>query len=257
MNWSQAKTILIITFLLLNAFLIFQLRELNHASQINMIEETTIQERLNDMNITIKATYEEEKMSGKHIVSRHKKITEEQIRKLENQTVTIEKDDKIVSILDEPVPLNIEADLNIQLNQFLATYVLEKNQYQFVRYDELKQQITFMPKYEDKVMYSYNVAPLILHLDKDNRIISYEQAILEVEEHGRPQEFLTSLNAIEILLNEKLLKGNEEIVAIELGYYSFFQPLGTVQVFAPMWRITVDDEYFLVNAIDGSIQDVS
>lgn len=257
MNWSQAKSILIVTFLCLNVFLILQLRDLNHDSQISMIEEATIQERLKDMNITISATYEEEKMSGKHIVSRHKTITEEDIEPINNHEVSIINDDTIVAILDEPVPLKESIDLEVQLKQFIANNVIQYEDYHFVRYDESDQRLLFMYKFNDKVMYSYDAAPLILHLDDNKRIVSYEQKLIEIEEQGRPQEFLTSMKAIEILLNEQLLKGNEEIEAIELGYYSFFQPLGSVQVFAPMWRITVNDEFFLVHAIEGSVQDVS
>lgn len=255
MNWSQAKTILIITFLCLNAFLLFQLHELNELSQINMIEEATIQERLNDMNITLQTVYEEEKLSGMPLVCKQKKIDERWKEQLSHQKATIMNGDAVYSVLDEPVPLKENVDLKEQLKQFLAMYVLENDQYEFVRYDKENKQLWFMQKFEDKVLYSYDNPPLVLYLDKENRIFSYEQKIFEIEEQGRPQPFLTSLNAIEILLNEKLLKANEKIVDIELGYYSFFQPLSTVQVFAPMWRITVDDKYFLVNAIDGSVQD--
>lgn len=256
MNWSQAKTILIFTFVILNAFLIIQLRELMNANQINVIAEATIQDRLNDMNVEVKVPYNDEHLSGHHIVSRNKKVTQEEFNQLFNQKVTIINDETILSTLNEPVQLK-DGDLEQQLRQFLSVHVFQSKNYHFVRYDETKQQVLFMQKYDGKVMYSFDAAPLIVQLDKDYRIISYQQNILEVEEQGRIQDFLSSSKAIEILLNEQLIKGDQKIESIELGYYSFFRPLGNVQVFAPMWRIMIDDANFLVNAIDGSVQDFS
>lgn len=256
MNWSQAKSILIIAFVILNAFLIIQLRELMNANQINIIAEATIQERLNDMNVEVKVPYNDEHLSGHHIVSRNKKIAQSEINHLVNQKATILNEETIISTLNEPVPLK-EGDLESQLKQFLSSYIYQSKNYHFVRYDETKQQILFMQMYDGKVMYSLDAAPLIVQLDKDFRIVSYQQNILEVEEQGRIQEFLSSSKAIEVLLNEQLIKGDEKIEAIELGYYSFFRPLGNVQVFAPMWRIEIDGANFLVNAIDGSVQDFS
>ena len=256
MNWSQAKTILIITFLLLNAFLIIQIQDLNDAHQINVIAEATIQERLNEMNVEISVPYQDDHLSGYHILGRNKTIQKEDLQSLVNQDITIVNDNMILSKLNKPFELK-EGEIINQMTQFLSTHVYNGKLYQFAGYDTDNNQVLFLQTYQNKVMYPYDEPPLIVKLDSQNRIVSYQQNILEIDEQGREQEFLTSMKAIEILLNEQLIKANQKVEAIEFGYYSFFKPQTEVQVFAPMWRITVNGDNFLVNAIDGSVQDIN
>jgi regulatory protein YycI of two-component signal transduction system YycFG len=253
MNWSKAKSILIITFIFLNAFLIIQLKELDNANQISLLTEVTIQERLDEMNIKIEVPLLEEKLKGFHIVGRNIPFSNQAIQSLENQKVITQNDMTIYSSLNEPFKI----EPNTQYEQFLSTYVINSEMYQFTRLDDVKKQVHFMQMYNDRVMYSFEEAPLILQLDELGRIVSYQQNKLEIDEQGREQEFLSSLKAIEILLNEQVIKPNQAVEDIEFGYYSFFKLQGDIQVFAPMWRIAVNNERYLVNAIDGSIQDIS
>ena len=53
MDWSRAKTIFIITFLLLDIFLIQQLISQRNENTFDTIEETTIDERLEAQNIQV------------------------------------------------------------------------------------------------------------------------------------------------------------------------------------------------------------
>ena len=49
MDWSRTKTIFIVTFLMLNIFLTWQLIETNNANKLTMIAEATTQETLNQI----------------------------------------------------------------------------------------------------------------------------------------------------------------------------------------------------------------
>ena len=75
---------------------------------------------------------------------------------------------------------------------------------------------------------------------------------------GREREMMSSLKAIEVLLNEKIIEINDTVTNVEFGYYSFFSPQGDVQVFAPMWRVSLEDDHtYLVNAIEGTVQQLT
>lgn len=255
MDWSRAKTIFIITFILLNSFLFYQLRELNHHNQITMIIEATLQERLNEMNIVIEDTLDEEIQSGFLVVGKNVVISEEEINGLKDQEVTFVNETTIISRLKEPYPLE-QGSMSQQVKSFLEEYVLNGDMYRFSQQEEERNQLQFMQQYDDRIMYSFDEAPLILQLNDQSEIVAYQQMIYEVDETGREQEFLSGLKAIERLLNEQLITANQTITQVDFGYYSFFKQVGDVQVFAPMWRISVDGEDYLINAIDGSVQDV-
>ncbi|WP_216830170.1 two-component system regulatory protein YycI [Alkalihalobacterium elongatum] len=255
MDWSRAKTIFIITFILLNGFLFYQLRELNHHNQINLIIEATLQERLNEMNVTIEDNVDEELESGLLIVGKNIQITEDMVSGLKKQEITFLNETTIISRLEEPFPIEKES-INDQVQGFLNDFVLNGDMYELSRIEDDRNQLLFMQQYGDKVMYSFDEAPLILQLNDQDEIVAYQQMLYEVDESGREQEFLSGLKAIERLLNEQLISANQIITQVDFGYYSFFKQLGDIQVFAPMWRISVDGKDYLVNAIDGSVQDV-
>lgn len=254
MDWSKAKTIFIITFMLLNAFLFIQLNAIKSAHQINTIYEVPFQERLNDMNIVVDVEMEEEQLEGYYIVGKDISIHPNIVEQLTKQEALLVNETTIYSVLDEPFELKGE-DWLTPLNQFVMETVYQGELYHFAGINEATDEIVYLQKYDGKVMYSFDEAPLVLKLEENNKVIAYQQSIIEVNEQGREQEFLSGFKAIEKLLNEQIIRANNTITRVELGYYSFFRPLGDVQVFAPMWRVTVEGESYLVNAIDGSLQD--
>ncbi|HHY20642.1 MAG TPA: hypothetical protein GX525_01895 [Bacilli bacterium] len=254
MDWSRTKSIFIMTFLLLNLFLAFQLKEKNSANEISLITEAPTQEILSQMNVVIEEELVDEHLEGSHIVGKKRPIEEFMSKTANNQDLTELNDTTLMSVLKRPFPLD-ENQFQDNLKQFMSMYVSKSNHYAFGRYDQEKKAIYMMQVHDGKLMYSFDDAPLILHLDSEMSIVSYEQSLFEVDEAGEAQEFLPALKAIEVLLNEKVIVVNDTISSIDLSYYSFFKPQGNVQVFAPMWQIRINETDYLVNAIDGSIQD--
>lgn len=53
MNWSRTKTVFIMTFLLLNLFLGYQLYEVNDENQLSLISGNSTQDRLRENKISI------------------------------------------------------------------------------------------------------------------------------------------------------------------------------------------------------------
>jgi regulatory protein YycI of two-component signal transduction system YycFG len=257
MDWSRTKTIFIITFLLLNVFLSWQLIETHNMNQISMITEATIQEVLRENNVKIEIDLPEEDSSGLLVVGKHADLSQEEVPTLDAQELELIDKHTILSELEEPFPLSRE-DFSAELSTFLSTYVFEGDEYRFGGFDSGKNRVFLYQVFGDKTAYTLDDEPLILQLDEHLQIVSYQQRYFQFEEQdGEEREMLSSLKAIEVLLNDQLVRPNQTITNVQFGYYSFFSPTGDVQVFAPMWRVTVDGETYLVHAIGGSVQQLT
>lgn len=263
MDWSKAKTIFIITFLLLNTFLGYQLNEKKASSNINLLLEATLQERLSEMNITISVDFIEEHLTGMYISGSTDLSLENQITSTKLDQMVKEADDEIVTIqLVEPYPIvQNEKSIEIQVKEFLAANIVNGQEYRFSHYDSDLGQIYFVQTFEGKKVENHESGnyPLILHLNEEKQIIFYEQNYLSIQPihaKGKEQEIISSIKAIEKLFNAQLIPPDSNINKVELSYYSFFKPHGEVQVFAPMWNIGVNEQIYYVNAIDGAIQNI-
>ncbi|MFC0561263.1 two-component system regulatory protein YycI [Halalkalibacter alkalisediminis] len=257
MDWSKTKTIFIITFLFINVFLTWQLIETHNVNQISMITEATIQEVLRENNVTIENELPEEDVSGLLVIGKLLPLPIDQLPSLEEQDPELVDEHTVLSVLDEPFELPREQGA-APLETFLSTYIFEGDDYRLGDYDSDENRVYLYQVYQEKTAYTFEDQPLILHLDDQQRVISYQQRFFQFEEQeGEDREILSSLKAIEILLNDQLVRMNQTITNVQFGYYSFFSPTGDVQVFAPMWRVTVDGEIYLVHATGGTVQQLT
>lgn len=263
MDWSSAKTIFIITFLLLNVFLGYQLNEKKAASNISLLAEATLQERLSEMNIIIDVDLNEEKLTASYISGAADLNIDANIsnQKLA-QTVKEKIGDVFVVNLEEPFSL-VRSDRSIDslAKEFVQQHVIHGDEYRFSHIDEDLKEIYFYQTYEGKKVDNYESGrfPLILQLDDQLQVNQYEQNFLvlqPIHPQGKQQEMLTSIKAIEKLFNGQLIPPDSKINKVELSYFSFFKPLGEVQVFAPTWNIGVNEQIYYVNAIDGAVQNI-
>ncbi|WP_227936921.1 two-component system regulatory protein YycI [Alkalihalobacillus deserti] len=257
MDWSRTKTIFIITFLFINVFLTWQLIETNNVNQISMITEATIQEVLKENNVTIENELPEEDLSGLLVIGKLLKLSLNQVPALEKQEVQLIDEYTAMSVLEEPFELPLE-QISPVLETFLSTYIFEGDNYRFGGYDSEKNRVYLYQIYKGKMAYTLEDQPLILNLDNQQRVTSYQQRFFQFEDQeGEDREILSSLKAIEILLNDQLIRMNQTITNVQFGYYSFFSPTDDVQVFAPMWRVTVDGQIYLVHATGGTVQQLT
>lgn len=263
MDWSRAKTTFIMTFLLLNIFLGYQLNEKREASNISLILEATLQERLSEMNITIVTELHEEEFSGTYISGSPEISIDTLIaEKMLTQQIEAVNDETVIVILKDSYPLNqVDRGIESQAENFVSENIIHGEEYRYSHYDENLKQIYFYQTFEGKKVDNYESGhlPLLLQLDEDLKIVHYEQDYLVLQPlhpQGNDQEILASTKAIEKLFNKQLIPSDSEINKVELSYFSFFKPHGEVQVFAPMWNISVNDQMYYVNAIDGAIQNI-
>jgi regulatory protein YycI of two-component signal transduction system YycFG len=251
-DWNKTKTIFILVFLILDLFLIYQYFEKKNSNQYELIAESTFEERLSENEIKYTAL-PKESMKERYVSSKSKIFTEDDIKKLNNQVVTLYSNQKLFAKLEKPFPLS-EGTHNEALDAFVKETILNGDLYKYWDYDKATNAIIYYQTYNDKMFYNNMNGKLVLYMNANREVTSYEQTLLEnIEEFNEKEEVLPAIKAIETLFSKGYLKPKSKITKVELGYYTLVQ-LTASHVLTPTWRIVInDEENMYVNALEGQI----
>lgn len=263
MDWSRTKTIFILTFLILNLFLVYQLLEKQQDSKLDLINESTIEEKLAAEDITIQPAIPKMTIKKPYLNGKSKYFTPEDFKGLTDQKIVI-RNEKVYSTFEKTVKMPGELSADSEqavLQQFLKDKVLDGDSYVF--WDEYEGEngkwLLFFQKYGGDTLYFNKNGMLLVQLDEQNNMLGYIQTYLEDIENMKTndEELLTAMKAIENLYIQNELSSGSKISKMELGYYSLVPLTKDAQVLVPTWRILVgkDKEYF-VNAMEGQIHQV-
>ncbi|MGY4688240.1 two-component system regulatory protein YycI [Salibacterium sp. K-3] len=251
MDWNRTKTIFIITFLLLNTFLLQQMIEKRNQSDLNVRAQNSTEEELSAKNISVTENLPEESEEISHIVGEPVDIEDDVSGQAGEENVSTLDNSFVEVTLENAYTVNNEEDVA----NFLEQEVWNGSDYTMDEWNEEEGQILFNQMYEEKMVVTYDENPLVLFLNDDGDIESYLQSYMEFEEEGEQKDMLSAYGAIDRLLTENILSNNDEVNLVELRYYSLFPPEGDTQVLAPMYSMEVNGENeYLVNAIGGTIR---
>jgi len=102
------------------------------------------------------------------------------------------------------------------------------------------------------VIYNNDNAKIVLFLNENHEITSYEQMYLDnIEQFNEEKEVYSAMKTLESLFNKGYLPSKSKITEVKLGYYNLIQ-LSSSYVLTPTWQITINDnENIFVNAFDG------
>ncbi|VWX34123.1 two-component system regulatory protein YycI [Exiguobacterium oxidotolerans] len=269
MDWSKAKTLLILTFLILNVYLVVQLMD-------RMIEPRIV------------ATT----ASGKTIL-KDRKIDEKQLQTASRDIgyLTAEVDssslapkesspikDAITSVknqvewsvrLSKPSPLDSKA-MRDSATSFVQSSVNHGSDYTFWKFDNKQNELTFVQTYKGQPLYSTPeqsrddeamIGPslLVLQLNDDKEIVSYKQRHLnEVVRQAQDVTLLSASEAVIQLSEQGLFPASKKMTGHKLGYFCLVtEGTKSVQILPPTWQIELDgEELYFVNAIDGGVQTI-
>ncbi|CAM3808676.1 two-component system regulatory protein YycI [Alkalicoccus chagannorensis] len=261
MDWSRTKSIFIITFVLLNIFLGYQLTEMQQRQNLAELATPALDSRLEEQRIDIDIDDPDEERSGSPITAEVRAFEPVLLNQsLDDQEIDVEDDTTILSQLDDPYPVTMTS-IRASVEPFLERFVFRGEEYRVVEYDEDEQEIRLLQEFEGRIIdqYERDDFHLVLHVNDSDEIAAYEQTYLEVTDRGDDRELLTTMSALEVLLDDNTIGigTNVAVTEAQLGYYSLMEVDANFQVYAPAWRITIDEEAYYVNAMTGDIQDVS
>ncbi|NGP45224.1 hypothetical protein G4V62_09765 [Bacillaceae bacterium SIJ1] len=260
MDWSRAKTLLILCFLILDVFLLTQLLEKRQVDEYDYLNESTIEERLAAEEISY-PELPQETITENYIHGTGRSFTAEELNALDNQNVLLDGN-TVVSSLVEPYPLNPDS-FQESAEMFMNRYVLDGDHYRYWSYDEEAQSVLLFQTFKEKTIYYNDNSLVILQLNEENQVVSYQQTMLEdidqmdIDEN-KQQTILPAVEALKILFERNELYSGNEVTRVELGYYTLVPLANGVQVFSPTWHVIVDDERnYFINAIEGQIQQMN
>lgn len=257
LDWNKTKTIFIVVFSILNVFLYsLYLNRHTEAQNIQVIGTTSIEDSLKMDDITFDSLPIYKKDSS-HISAKTAEFTNEQVRKLENQTVGIINSTQIQSKLQTPVSIqNAKGDFTF--TEFLSKYVLKGEEYGLWKVDKEEREATFFQKVNDGPIYFSPNAMLTVHFDEDGKATSYEQTMFDdFVSFNRKKDLLSPIEAIGSLYSRGYLKTGSTVKDVTFGY-SILAQMPEIQLFAPTWHVRVElkngeiEDHF-INAIEGKI----
>ncbi|GGJ56142.1 two-component system regulatory protein YycI [Virgibacillus salexigens] len=255
MQWNQIKTLFILCFIVLNIYLFVQFLEKQDRTSYETYDstETTIEDQLEQENIKISADLDVlQKDSIINVAP--KEFTEkeaEQIEGLKNQDAQIIDNNLIVSHFEEPVPIPENASEG-SIAQQVKSYTAFTDEFTYWGWDQQSNILIFFQTKNDRPIYYNRFGSLLVYLNEDNEMVYYTQATLgKDEELGGAKNLSKPISAISTLFRDNQIVQGDEVTFIENGYYTRIESDTGTQVFAPNYRITVNDEKnFFVNAME-------
>ncbi|GAB7388525.1 WalRK two-component regulatory system regulator WalI [Bacillaceae bacterium] len=254
MDWSRAKTILIVAFLLLDLFLGYQLW-LNNGSESLLAqrfqgEKDILEELLQARRIEIAAEIPTDEPQMHHLNVRYTVIPPASLEKLADQEVTLERF-FIRSTFKEPPAAPSPFDQG-ELQNLLAARIWNFSNYRFDPFLSGEGRYTFVQLLDDVPLFSARVEIEVSH----GQVRRYRQTYAEVVDTGSGRQVISAFTALRRLIENGMIEDGETVRAVELGYYGHTYD-ADIQVLAPVWRVVHGRRIHYVNAITGTIEKTS
>ena len=251
MDWSRAKTIFILSFLVLDIFLILQIIDQKSASTYDYLSDVPVEEQMAADQITLPELPQgpEEEF---YIEANVRDFSMENLANPAKNGQLSEESHELQITLDSPYELGENWHIS-DVDRFVKNFIDSGSEYRYWDYDKTKNTITYFQQYNGKLFYNNRDARIVLQLNEDHEIVSYSQTMLEDITEIKNQAILSAYDAVLILYKNRLLERNDEVIDVELGYYTLV-PLKSSQILAPTWRISIagKDDFF-INAVEGHI----
>nr|WP_295974967.1 two-component system regulatory protein YycI [uncultured Bacillus sp.] len=258
MDWSKIKTIFIISFLILDIYLVYEFFKIQVTNEYEIQTEAPIDKWLKADEIkyeSLPTGYVEEY----YLKARPKVFTKKDIEKpiLSDQTINIISDTLLESVLNKPIKIKEKFEPS-DLSSLIKAHILYGDQYRFWKKDNESRTITYYQQYKGKSFYQNINGELKFKFNEDNEIISYEQTFLsEIKEMSESEKIIQPIKALETLYRGGYLEPKSMITEVELGYYTLVPLSDTTQVLNPAWCFVINDEERLfVSAFEGKVVDL-
>ncbi|WP_282141058.1 two-component system regulatory protein YycI [Cytobacillus oceanisediminis] len=256
MDWSKIKTIFILTFLVLDIYLMYEFFKLKEASEFEPIEQASLEKQLKGADITFDEPLPKSNPKDRYLRAKPVEFDIEDLEgdtRLEGQEITITEGTTLNSVLDESIKISDKFSPS-ELSAFIKNRVLFGDQYRFWEKPENSNKITYYQEFEGKMFYMNLNGELTFYLNDENEIVSYKQTLLtKIESKEESEKVIQPIKAVETLYKNGSLQPKSKITNVELGYFTFVH-LSSSQLLTPAWRFVINDEENLfVDAFEGKI----
>ncbi len=250
MDWSRAKTILIISFLCLDLFLVWQVwinRSEWQIAEQNLRSASGLENELRKLEIALDAEIpvDTPEMNYLHVrYGMNLTVNEE----YSPGQIIDQSEGKVISIFAEAIPLE-EPEEPDKWPQGLKEKLIDYAEYRHDPYQKSDQGISFYQVYQKTPLFN-----AVLQLKwKDGLVMGYEQTYFEVISRGSGRKVISASTAILTMVENGIIKQGEKIESVELGYYSPTYD-AEIQVLSPVWRVVHSGNIHYINGITGVIE---
>lgn len=237
MDWSRAKTILIIAFACLNGLLGYQLWVMYHEqAQANVVSPQAVEELkqlLLSENIDLQATLPEA------------------LQRMGYVQVSVNRMDRSWQSLTPPVRVRSGESAAEKMKADLAVQIESITGYQLDRYKlaQMKGWV-YLQTVDDFPVY---VAPTEFQV-RGGQLTAYRQVSVQVEQKEQPILVVSAHAALKSAVEANLIPAGATIRDVQLGYTGELQS-GDPLFLVPVWRIVISEaEPFYVNALTGGVE---
>jgi regulatory protein YycI of two-component signal transduction system YycFG len=256
MDWSKIKTIFILTFLVLDIYLMYEFFKLKEASEFEPIAQASLEKQLKNADITFEEPLPKSNPKDRYLRAKPVEFDIEELEgdtRLEGQEITITEGTTLNSVLDESIKISDKFSPS-ELSAFIKNRVLFGDQYRFWEKPENSNRITYYQEFEGKMFYMNLNGELTFYLNDENEIVSYKQTLLtKIESKEESEKVIQPIKAVETLYKNGSLQPKSKVTNVELGYFTFVH-LSSSQLLTPAWRFVINDEENLfVDAFEGKI----
>src|SRR5699024_8855572 len=257
MQWGQIKSLLILSFFVLDIDLFAQFLEKKEQADIGVLEHqsSTVEEQLEAESITFNDLPEEE-YEETFISVEQQHFKEDELKRdkqKKRQDSYIFNSNMIASNMKKPQEVTV--DKPEKLIDEIQDIVYYPEEYEFWNWNKEHNVLIFFQNKMDRPIYYNQHGIIIAFLNEKNEVTSYVQTMLgETESLAEKRKLIEPLTAIEKIYEEGKLQTGDDITKVNIGFHTRVPIESGVQVFAPTWKVNVneDKEYF-VNAIEGFI----
>ncbi|WP_426354368.1 two-component system regulatory protein YycI [Exiguobacterium sp. R-39] len=269
MDWSKAKTLLILTFLILNAYLAVQLMDRMIDPRIvttNADGKTVLKERKIDekklQTVSKEIGYLTAEVDTSSLAPKRGSSIQDAVTSVKNQIEWSVR-------LTKPFPLEAKA-MRDSATSFVQSSAAYGTDYTFWKYDSKHNEMTFVQTYKEQPLYSTPqqsreddamIGPslLVLQLNEQKEVVSYKQRHLnKVVRQAQDVTLLSASESVIQLSEQGLFPASKRMTSQKLGYFCLVtEGTKSVQILPPTWQIELNgEELYFVNAIDGGVQTI-
>ena len=251
MDWSKAKTILIVTFLLLDLFLGYQVIHSYNRDRAGMPQgeliPSSMDELLQSRSIKLTANIPSGTPDMYYI---HVRFTgfAGHIEKLTGQPETASRGNGVFVTFDGPLPVP-NPENRADLLKFMEPYIAFSRDYAYDTWASTKHTAHYVQMYQRYPLFS---VPLDVRM-KGSRVFGYSQKHVQIISQGNGRRMIPALAAVRTLIDNGYIRYGETISDISIGYYGHMYD-ADIQVLAPVWRIIHTGGTQYVNGITGAIE---